>query len=248
MLEIPEYDLTKPSTLTVLNESEVISSGEAKWFRRELERIAGKNRFGGPNLQMVWGATHEDPMQADKIVKYLDFGFAREQLGERRFIIEIWRSPEFLRRSGRYQTLIAPDVVQEFHFCRACETEIECTPETLEVLGSVPPCSKCGSKRSRTETVRESGGKRLLNEFPSEGCYDYWLRLERANLTYHPPDNEALMVIKGLWEWELTPQNERDALEQSDREIERRQMISMMRQQGRGAIYTGAIHPQLIPR
>jgi hypothetical protein len=248
LLEVPEYDLTRPSTLTVLNESDVISDGEAKWFRRELQRIAGKSRFGEPNLVMRWGPTYEDPMQADKVIKYLDFGFAGEQLGERRWIIEIWRSPEFLKRSGRYQTLIAPDVVQEFYFCKGCDAEIICSRETLAFLGSVPPCDKCGSKRSYTRENREAGGKRLLNQFPSDGCYDYWLRLERADLTYHPPDNEALEVARALWQWELTPQNERDSLEQADREIERRQVIQWQRQQQGGAIYTGAVHPQFIPR
>jgi hypothetical protein len=78
---------------------------------------------------------------------------------------------------------------------------------------------------------RKAGEGQLLQPFPSEGCYDYWLRLERANLTYHPPDGEALEVIRALWEWEQTPQNQRDALEQANREIERRQMIQRERQQ-----------------
>ncbi len=99
------------------------------------------------------------------------------------------------------------------------------------MLGSVPKCEACGSSRSRTELIRESGGGDLLKPFPSEGCYDYWLRLEHADLTYHPLNTQAINVAKALWEWELKPQNERDALEQADREIARRQEILANRQQ-----------------
>lgn len=240
MLVIPEYDLSNPPSLKVLTEDDVISQGEAKWFRRQLERIAGKNRFGGPNIQCVWGPTHIDPMSADNGIKYLDFVFAGEQFGERRFFLEIWRSPEFLVRSGRYQQRLQnePDEVTERAFCRACQGTLTRKPD-----GEPDQCA-CGSTRYGIEEERIIRGTKLLNDFPSEGCYDYWLRLERANLTYHPLDNEAVEIAKALWKWELTPQNERDQLEQADRELERRQTIEMMRRQGQpigGAIYTGAV-------
>ena len=167
-----------------LSEDDVISAGEAKWFRKQLVKIAGKNPHGKPNLQMVWGVTHTDPMQIGDYIKYEDFREDDKQYGERRWIIEIWRSPEFLAKSGRYQETKDPDT-----------------------------------------------GETLLREVSPEGCYDYWLRLERANFTYHPPDNEALEVIKALWEWESLPQNQRDALEQADRERERREMIAAQRKQ-----------------
>lgn len=238
---IPEYNLSLP---TIITESEVVDS-EAKWFRKELKRIAGKNRFGRQNLELRWAVTHLDPMQSTEQVKYLDFEHHGTQYGERRFIIEIWRSPEFLKRSHRYETVLEPDTVKEFYFCKACDTEIISNPEALEMLGGLPPCPKCASTRVRTELIRETGGGRLLNEFPSAGCYDYWLRLERADHTYHPPDGEALAVVRALWEWEKTPENQRNALEQADREIQRRQMILAERQQfgntpqfGSGLIYT----------
>lgn len=245
MLTIPEYDPADLSSLVILQEDDVISAGEAKWFRRQLAKIGGKNRFGRANLEMRWGPTYEDPMGMDNQIKYLDdVGF---YLGERRWFLEIWRSPEFLQRSGRYKIIHDSDTVQEFYFCRACQTEIPCDPQTLAVLGSVPPCPKCGSNRSRIEMVREMGKGQLLQEFPAEGCYDYWLRLERANLTYLEPNQMCLDIAKALWEWELTPQGERDALEQADREIERRQMIAEQRRQMGGGIYTGAM-PPMIPR
>lgn len=235
MLNVPEYNMDFP---VVITEDDVMTT-EVQWFRKQLKRIAGKNAHGGQNLELRWAVTYRDPMSADNNIKYLDFVQYGRQFGERRFIIEVHRSPEFLKRSGRYQTLRASDDVREFYFCKACEAEIKCSQATLDLLGSVPPCPKCGSNRSRTELIRETEG-RLLNEFPSEGCYDYWLRLERANLTYHPPDGEALKVVQALWAWEQMPQNERDALEQADREIERRQMLLAQRQQSGNAPQFGS--------
>lgn len=229
MIQIPEYDVDTPS---VLAQDDVIAASEINWFRRQLRRIAGKNRFGGQNLELRWGPTYCDPMAVEPdTIKYLDFTRHGRQYGERRWFIEIWRSPEFLERSGRYKVVNDSDVVIERYFCRACAVEIKCSAATLELLGAVPPCPACGSTRSRTELIREMGAGRLLQEFPREGCYDYWLRLERANLTYHPPDGEVLQVVRALWAWEQMPQNKRDELEQADRELERRAMILAQRQQ-----------------
>ena len=239
---VPEYDLNLP---TIITEDEVSGDG-AQRFRKELKRIAGRNPFGGQILELRWGVTYHDPMSVDKdTIKYLDFKQHDIQYGERRWFVEIWRSPQFLRRSGRYKILNDPDHVQEFYFCKACETEIKCDAQSLEMLGSVPACPKCGSTRSRTELIRETGTGKLLCDFPTEGCYDYWLRLERANLTYHPPDNEMLKVVRAVWQWEQMPQNKRDAIEQADREVERRQMILQERQQSGRApqIGSGLITP-----
>jgi hypothetical protein len=206
LLNIPEYDLEKPNSLFVLTEDDVISAGKVKQFRKELERIAGKNPHGEPILAMRWGPTYEDPMSTRPTIKYQDFVDSHgKEFGERRWIIERWRSPEFLARSGRYQIVTRQD------------------PET---------------------------GEKLLKTIQANGCYDYWLRLERANFTYHPPDGEALNIICGLWKWEQTPQNERDALEQANRELERRQMILAQRQQTGNApqFGSGLIAPAYQPR
>lgn len=229
MLEVPEYDLTE--TPIVLRETDVASEGELRWFRKQLRKIAGKNPHGENILELRWGPTYEDPMLSERGLKYIDFVRFGTQYGERRWFIEIWRSPEFLKRSGRYRQVFDQDRVQEFYFCKACDTEIKASPETLALLGTTPPCSKCGSSRSYTREIRETNEGRLLKDFPTRGCYDYWLRLERADLTYHPLNNEALKVCRALWVWEQTPLNERNAIEQADREIERRKMILAQRQQ-----------------
>jgi hypothetical protein len=186
LIQIPEYDLNIPSSLTVLRESEVISATDAQRFRDELINIAGMSPQGKPRLRLVWGPTHIDEMSTHpEAIKYLDFVYNNEQLGERRWFIEIHRTPEFLARSGRYQI----------------------------------------------ETRQDTDGEKLLKSLPSEGCYDYWLRLERKNLTYHAPDGEALEAIRAMWAWELSPQSQKDLLLAADREMERRQAINMMRQQ-----------------
>jgi hypothetical protein len=241
LLEIQEIHPDQLDTHVLLQEQDIASASSIKWFRKQLKKIAGTNRFGEPHLALRWGATYEDPMQSEPgYLKYLDFQIGSKQWGERRWIIEIYRSPEFLKRSRRYERVNVPDTVHEFYFCAACDTEIVCSKETLEYLGAVPPCPKCNSKRVRTEMIREAGGGQVLQEFPVRGCYDYWLRLERANFTYHPLDNEALNVIRALWKWEQMPQNERDAIEQADREIERRQMIQFIRQQTPTRVHFGS--------
>lgn len=221
MIQIPEYDLNIPESLTVLREYDVVGWSDTYRFREELIKIAGKNPHGRGNLELRWGPTYEDPMQSTPQIKYLDFTHNSQQLGERRFFIEIWRSPEFLIRSGRYQTVNEPDDIQDFYFCKACDAELK-DPEK--------PCL-CGSDRKRLKQIRTTNGQQLLKDFPRQGCYDYWLRLERKNLTYHPPDNEALEAIRAMWAWEQSPQSQRDALLEANREIERRQLIQAIRQQ-----------------
>lgn len=198
MLEVPEYQLDGHDA--ILTEDDVVSPTEAKWFRHQLKRIAGVNPHGQPKLALRWGATWRNPMSTNPdSIKYVDCVYQGKELGERRWIIEIWRSPEFLAKSGRYQLT----------------------------------------------TRQDADGTKLLKEIQSDGCYDYWLRLERANLTYHPLNQQALEICERLWQWELTPENERNAIEQADREIERRQMILAQRQQsGRAPVFgSGLILP-----
>lgn len=238
MLDVPDYDLDHPAIITA---DEVCSPGEQTWFRRQLKRIAGKNRFGGLNLELRWGVTYVDPMAYDPdTIKYLDFTRHGRQYGERRWVIEIWRSPEFLERSGRYKIIHDSDTVTEFYFCTACGTEIKASPATLQLLGDVPPCLSCGSRRHRTELIRETGKGQLLQEFPAEGCYDFWLRLERADYSYHAPDAEAVKAVEAIWQFELLPQNQRNLLAQADAQLERRKAIQMMRQQTPTTVHFGS--------
>jgi len=183
-MQIDEYNLTKESTLVPIHEDE-LNQEEIRWFRAELKAIAGLNPYGGQILELRWGPTWRDPMSTADTIKYLDFVHNGVELGERRHFIEIWRSPEFLERSGRYQIV----------------------------------------------TRQDEDGEKLLKELPPHGCYDYFLRLETRNLTYHPLDREALEVCQLLWQYEQVPQNQRDAMERADAERERRWLINHQRQQ-----------------
>jgi hypothetical protein len=231
VIQIPEYDPSNTDSLTVLREQDIISKTEAESFRQELVRIAGTTSDGQARLKMVWGPTHIDPMSEDQTqLKYLDFSHNGQQLGERRFFIEIHRSPEFLVKSGRYKVLNAPDQLEEFYLCKGCEAD----------LGKIEPiaCPKCGSKRNALRQIRAIDGHKLLMDFPRQGCYDYWFRLERKNFTYHPPDGETLEFIRALWEWEMN--NQRDALKQADSEMKRRKAIAEARQRTKTRVHFGA--------
>lgn len=183
---VEEYDLTRESTLTVIRESE-IANDEVRQFRADLHRLAGKR------LRLVWGPVALEEMSTDpNQLRYLDLVHNGVQLGERRWIVEIWRSPSFLERSGRY----------------------------------------------KLETIQDVDGEKLLKSIPSEGCYDYWLRLERADMTtqpptlkYQPADNEAMQVVRRAWEFEQESPSERDALDRANREQQRRAIIAANREQ-----------------
>lgn len=185
-MQIDEYDLSRDSTLVLIRKSE-LNHDEIKWFRAELRAIAGKNPFGGQNLELRWGGDYRDPMSVNDSLKYLDLVHNGVELGERRFIVEIWRSPQFLEDSERYQLT----------------------------------------------SIQDIDGTKLLKTIQSQGCYDYWLRLERANLTFHPLDKEAVDICRALWQWEQVSQFQRDALEQADAQQERRMLIARQRQEQR---------------
>lgn len=197
---IDEYDLTRESTLVPIRESE-LSHDEIKWFRAELKDIAGTNPFGGQNLELRWAGDYRDPMQVTDGLKYLDFVHNGVELGERRFIVEIWRSPQFLEDSERYQLT----------------------------------------------SIQDTDGTKLLKTIPAQGCYDYWLRLERANLTFHPLDKEAVNVCRALWQYEQMTQFQRDALEQADAQRERRILIARQRAEQRQNHF-GVVPAYAVPR
>lgn len=121
--------------------------------------------------------------------------YSAVELGERRFIVEQWRSAEFLARSGRYQehTLHDPDKTYQFFFCKACDA-------LLIVSDDGPnPCGKCGSCRSYLREARFEGDGKLLRAFPDDGAYDFFLRLENAEGGPMEPDGNALAWIERLW-------------------------------------------------
>ena len=59
---IAEYD---PDLPFIIPKDEAFDA-DAKWFRKQLKHIGGKNDFGGQNLELRWAADYVDPMSADK--------------------------------------------------------------------------------------------------------------------------------------------------------------------------------------
>src|SRR5205085_7819924 len=72
--------------------------------------------------------------------------YSEPHLGERRFIVEIWRSPEFLARSGRYQQLSDNGDTLTYFQCRGCGERVQ-VPMGTENLDIERVCPSCNSKR-----------------------------------------------------------------------------------------------------
>lgn len=128
------------------------------------------------------------------------------ELGERRWIIEGWRSNDFLAKSGRYQDGSVVDYGEstDYPFCRNCHTELE-----AKVTGEPKPCD-CGSKRYYFKTEREDGHGQLLKTSPPEGCYDFFCRLE--NQLGEPMEADALALRNIEHLWRETQKSEREKL------------------------------------
>jgi len=143
------------------------------------------------------------------------------ELGQRRIIIENWRSAEFLARTGRYseETQRDADTVQEFFFCANCHQPIEAKKELLAIVGATPPCQQCGSKRSYVRQARFAGLGRLLKERPPEGVYDCFMILENARQEPMEPDGHALSLIAAAWHKHST-QTMREQIEEMLEDIE----------------------------
>lgn len=139
-------------------------------------------------------------------------------LGERRFIVEIWRSAEFLTKSGRYQQTRDSDQVSTYFECRNCGNHVP-QPFATANLDIERRCQSCNSTRVSPVDVRESGEGQLTRSLPPEGCYDYFYRIERANGMYHPPDAEALAGIEMLWQEHLKSFKEKDQTIKANREM-----------------------------
>jgi hypothetical protein len=128
------------------------------------------------------------------------------ELGERRFIIEVWRSPQFLAASNRYTEASTRDDGEstEYFFCRNCGSELPAKPQT-----GPEPCQNCGSKRHCVQEMREAGEGQLLHTNPTEGCYDFFCRLESTTGEPLLPDEMALAQIGMLWLETKKPRREK---------------------------------------
>src|SRR5688572_19569292 len=139
-------------------------------FAEELTRIGGTNDRGEPILRCVWGATAQVWEAGGWCLKYVTASpavlvgfeyvedgtlvfverladvpltiiaapvYRSEEKGEERWIIERWRSPEFLATTGRFTARHDP-----------------------------------------------ATGEELIRELPTEGHYDFFMRLQNTDGTF----------------------------------------------------------------
>jgi hypothetical protein len=122
--------------------------------------------------------------------------YESEQLGQRRFIVEEWHSPEFLAKSGRYMETHDTGESELTISCRNCGGGMKPTGREDERV-----CVVCGSKRQSVVEFREIKNERLLKDIPREGVYDHFFTIQTKQGLYHPADAEALEGVRRLWEW-----------------------------------------------
>lgn len=165
--------------------------------------------------------------------------YESHQLGERRWIIEQYRSAEFLKRSGRYELTHDTGETELRISCKNCGSGnlmLGTVSSKNSVCASSDPyerqCRDCGSRRMSVVDFREIKNERLLNDFPTEGCYDYFLRLQTENGTanglYRPCDGKALDDIRAQWAHQQKSFGEQEIVrkkrnELNQKEVKRRQ-------------------------
>lgn len=144
-------------------------------FNDELVRIAERNRDGGPMLRLVDGRREQTWVAGGWKLKYV--GRTDEdgtEHGEEGFIIEQWRSPEFLASVGRF-----------------------------------------------TAFRHDSDGSEVVREMPSEGHYDYFLRMSDEQLRDRA--GEFLETVRAVWAFQRLPLREQNRLiDEHEEEVKKR--------------------------
>jgi hypothetical protein len=189
----------------VTHQNEMMLDGKPKYylFSPDPVLVGHQYREGGDTKAVE--RLQDVPANAISIPLY-----SPTHLGERRFFIEQWRSAEFLQRSGRFKQVHDSDNVSVWFACRNCHSIVPTAPETVN-LDIERICPSCGSRRVSPVEHRESGEGRLLRDLPREGCYDYFLRLQRKDGSYHPPNQRALDSVRMLWNKNQRSFSEKDA-------------------------------------
>ena len=219
---IPEYDDHDPSTWYPIGQPYVDPV-----LLQRLHEIGGLNPFGKPVLELRWGVHHVDPQSTADEPKYLyvvteelagfeyrEDGhtrfvrkaedappgavviakFGRMKLGERRWFVEQHRSAEFLVRSGRYSHTHDYGEGEISISCRNCGGPMRDTGREDE-----KECLSCGSHRASIVEYNEVKSERLLNDIPSEGVYDLFMKLETPDGKFRPFDGSALLAVGQEW-------------------------------------------------
>jgi hypothetical protein len=161
------------------------------------------------------------------------------ELGELRWIVLKWKSPEDLERMGffdkslRYQAVESDMGAEAFLEFQARVASGE-SPETAFV--------KVENQADRARPLKvDSEIETFFDpEWRKSGDYHFFFRLERADGSYHPADGEALEGIRLLWESEQTVSPEEYDAERNDA----LQKQSLLVQARKRAIWSDLIEPR----
>lgn len=196
MAEIYEYDPKDRSTWRVHNPPQFPHD-----FQEALNKLAGLNRHGQPNLRLVWGGTCPSDKSADKgRLKYLcgmspqDLkGYQYLENGEWKFVANLEDAPE--------NAMVAP--VTERHQLGLLRWIIEkwTSPEELEAMGRFQRQYLPGELRP------------ILRSFPREGIYDCFFIVANREDKYRPVGPDVLQVVTAMWKERERPFADREAEE-----------------------------------
>lgn len=127
-----------------------------------------------------------------------------KELGELRWIIERWVSPEDLEKQGYFNTALQYNVVENW------QMQAEAKREFLAMVRAGEDPEKALMKvenqcdRARTFEIDQDLKTYFDSEWRTKGDYQFFFRLERADGTYHPADGEALEAIAMIWNYNQT--------------------------------------------
>ncbi len=159
------------------------------------------------------------------------------ELGERRWIIHRWVSPEELDQMGYFDPSLRFQPKETDQFGAAIAEA-----KAMVIAGEDP--EKAWIKvenqldRARGTEIDPTCKQYFDPELRERGDYHFFFRLERKDGTYHPPDGEAIEAIDALWQYNTTTTPaEREAHAAADAEKQ---------QQEKRARLDALWHPQAI--
>lgn len=187
----------------VTYEDPMMPDGRPKYYLSTNEPTLAGFHYRGPAGETV---TVKDLADVPAHVLIAEPFYEETHLGERKFVVEQWRSADFLARSGRYRETHDTGEGYQTVACRNCGGRMQETGREDERA-----CVECGSRRQSVVEHREIKSERLLNDLPAEGCYDFFMRLELPGDKFRPADAVALADIEREWRERQKPFAEKHA-------------------------------------
>lgn len=177
----------------------------------------------GEMVETPYGTLASIPLTAIPITIY-----GRLELGELRWMVERWRSPEQLAHMGYFDESLAHVVTEVPVDARFAKREIKARIRAGE-KPEVAICRVEGEIDRQRPMVTDQTIKTFFDpEWRQQGDYELFLKLERKNGLYHDADAEALIGIAAMWDYnENTPlskqiEDEKAASVARRKEVQRR--------------------------